>query len=265
MKAYRITTFAALSFLLVLSLVSLSLGWLTNYIRLDSIFDFSAGSPEDFLLYEITYSEDAEGNFTRTFVEDKETVGTEGFEISNLQFGTMNNLSSLKPSNYVYYAVRVPKKNGNNITLSINYGNDEDHFEIYVPVEGNDGNVTYEKLLDDDPNTETSKLDLIKNIETVNSQTFITYSYVITTAAPTETYPSLTELEALFADKEEQHMNSTAAISLTDEVASLTGDYYYVYIRLCPNISLYKYFIDYLWDSMPFYLAYDVHVAIDVR
>lgn len=265
MKAYRITTLATISMLLVLSIISLSLGWLTNYIHLDSAFDFSAGAPEDFLLYEITYNEDSEGNFTRVFTEGKETVGSEGFEITNLQFGTINNLSSLKPSNYIYYAIKVPKKNGNNVTLSVNYGTEGDHFEVYVPVEGDGESVTYELLLDDDPNTETSKLDLIKNIESDNGETFITYSYFVSDTAPTDAYPSLSELETLFADKEEQQMNSSATISLSDEVAALSSDYYYVYIRLCPNISLYKYFIDYLWDSMPFYLAYDVHVAIDVR
>ena len=34
--------------------------------------------------------------------------------------------------------------------------------------------------------------------------------------------------------------------------------------KLQPNITLYKYFIDYLYDAMPFYLAYEVRVVLSV-
>ena len=46
--------------------------------------------------------------------------------------------------------------------------------------------------------------------------------------------------------------------------ASLTGDFYYLYVKLEPNIELYKHFIDYLWADMPFYLAYEVRVMLSV-
>jgi hypothetical protein len=43
-----------------------------------------------------------------------------------------------------------------------------------------------------------------------------------------------------------------------------TNDNYYLYIKLQPNMELYKYFIDYLYADMPFYLAYQVGIKLYV-
>ncbi|MBQ8719943.1 MAG: hypothetical protein IJY65_02810 [Clostridia bacterium] len=285
MKTYRISILTVLSLLLVCSIISLSLGWLTNYIHLDPGLDFSADAPDDLLLYEISYDEDANDNVTQTVTEGKETVGDGEFVISNLQFGVINNLSVLKNSNYVYYAIRVPKKNGDNISLGVSYGDvdsDGAHFTIYVPVRENgdikleNGVMVTEKLADVD------KLDKLTAIETNNSATFITYSFAISEKAPSE-YSNVADMDALFeealadsdanksAEKKEHQMNaveddgSPTLTEMTYDTSSITGDYYYVYIKLTPNIDLYKYFIDYLWDSMPFYLAYEIRVKFDVK
>ena len=48
------------------------------------------------------------------------------------------------------------------------------------------------------------------------------------------------------------------------DTADIDGDYYYAYLKIEPNLSLYKYFVEYLWDHMPFFLAYRVRVTLEV-
>ena len=60
------------------------------------------------------------------------------------------------------------------------------------------------------------------------------------------------------------------AVFLTDsndvEISTpVVGDFYYVYVRLEPNVSLYKHFIEHLWNNMPYFLTYEIRATLSVR
>jgi hypothetical protein len=50
----------------------------------------------------------------------------------------------------------------------------------------------------------------------------------------------------------------------TEGAAATPPEYYYLYIKLQPNMELYKYFVDILYADMPFYLAYQVGIKLYV-
>jgi hypothetical protein len=217
---------------------------------------------------------------------------------TSLELGKINNLSALSYSNYVYYAIKIPKKNGGSVSLGVSYGDfdggggtdfdvDGDgvadgntaHFKIYVPVRVN-GDIQYtdgvmQTVLPDD----TPKIEAIVSIEIENAETFITYSLAFSELAP-DAYTDTAALDALFEEelddeakspeKKEHQMNALAddgspeTSSYNFDTSALDEDFYYVYIKFTPNIDLYKHFIDVLWDSMPFYLAYEVKVRLEV-
>jgi hypothetical protein len=116
--------------------------------------------------------------------------------------------------------------------------------------------------------TNANSLAGIQAIETDNDSTFVSYSFALSGNAP-ETYATFASLDALFTE-EAAALNSVNAkgdpvtTAKSFDVASLTDEYYYLYIKLEPNIDLYKHFIDYLWADMPFYLAYEVRVLLSV-
>lgn len=51
---------------------------------------------------------------------------------------------------------------------------------------------------------------------------------------------------------------------LVGTVAAQETGSYYLYIKLQPNMELYKHFIDILYADMPFYLAYQVAIQLYV-
>jgi hypothetical protein len=203
-----------------------------------------------------------------------DTVGTDGFSASDLQFGKISNLSVLEHSNYIYYAIKIPKSDGGRVSLGVGYSDvdgDGVAFKIYVPSKTTGGEVETEAdgsiktLLFEDAAT----LENIRAIETDNDSTFLSYTCALSETAP-DAFADIDALDALFGDTEAMAMNDVDADgapiprTLTVDTASLGGDYYYAYIKLEPTMSLYKHFIDYLWNNMPFFLAYEIRVTLEV-
>ena len=268
MKRLKIYTTIVLFTLTLCLFVSLSLAWLSGKKDIIPNLSFSAGSPDEYTVYKIS----CENDTTVPIIEESETVGTEGFSVSDLQFGKITNLSYLEHSNYIYYAIKVPKTDGGNINLGVSYGDvdsDSDHFNIYVPERDADGNIIFdgEGNMTALPFEDTDKLSSIAAIETDNESTFISFSYVVSESDPS-VFTDITEVEALFEVTDTFDMDSIDAngnpevINIDYDISAITNDYYFVYVKLEPNISLYKYFVDYLWDNMPFYLAYEIKVTL---
>lgn len=269
MKKQKIMLIPLFIYVIFLCAVSVSLAWFGAHKTIDPNLSFSAGSPEEYKIYKITCENDSTSHVTT----EVSTVGTDGFSIDDLQLGKITNLAVLENSNYIYYAIRIPKTDLGTVSLGICYSDadsDGAHFKIYVPSKNSDGDIEYENgeiktLLFEDEET----LEAIKAIETDNTETFITYSALLTPTAP-DSYASIDEIEALFADSEVKSMNASGQngypvpSEYNIDPSLVSGDYYYAYVRLVPNVSLYKHFIDYLWDNMPFFLAYEIRVTLEV-
>ena len=268
MKRYRMVTSGLLFLALLFSLAAASLAWLSNRRDVSPPLSLSAGGPEDYVLYRVR----SEDGVTAVCAEIG-TVGSEGkdgpssFAAADLELGKIKNLSTLEYSNYVYYVIRVPKEQGGSVTLSVEYGDtdgDGEHFKIYVPVKDESGNVITdgEGTVSTVLFTDEAALQEIRAVETEGEATFLSFSWVISDRTPVGEQ-SLSELEALFAE-EPTHSLSAELPAATVDTAALEEDYYYVYVRLQPNLLLYKNFIEHLWDHMPFFLAYEVRVSLDV-
>ena len=250
-----------------LALASFSYAWIYGNKLIEPDLSFSAGGPDDYLLYKITWSDDTSSHVA----EPVDTVGTDGFSISDLQLGKITDLSGLERSNYVYYAVRIPKTDGEKVSIGVSYGSSNEHFEIHVPVkvdgeiQPNEGNTMEFCLFED-----AAVLASIAKIETDNEATFLSYSCAFSDKAPTYYQNNTEALETLFADEDVKSMNELTETgdplphTYSVDTADIDGDYYYAYIKIEPNLSLYKYFVEYLWDNMPFLLAYRVRVTLEV-
>lgn len=245
----------------------------TVYIEEGNGVDIGIGTPIKDLETQITQeTTDEEGNTVTSTV-----INFAG----ELQFGTITNLYFLEDDNYVFYAIRIPYSMGTEVHAAVSYGAyDEDgepsvtfgnHFKIYnegkVPITGD-------------------KLTQVQGIETTHGDTFVSYACALSTNAPSEKMTFAT-LDYLFKN---QAMSPVAEMTPSGEAftagppellkytydytaetpegtegaAATPPEYYYLYIKLQPNMDLYKYFIDYLYADMPFYLAYQVGIQLYV-
>ena len=296
MKIYRIVLLVVSFCLLCTSVVTLSMGWLTNVWPAAPALPFSAGNTQNYTFYKITFAKNGttfEGNTTTKIEENYQQIGETAFNAGSLQFGTITNLYFLENDNYVFYAVEIPYELGTEVHAAVSYGkyNDDgsaavafgDHFKIY-----NEGGTEI---------TDATKLTNVKGIETTYGSTFISYACALSEQAPSADM-DFTALDSLFKNntldkfmKEEADgtktpkllplatmteqtdgtytaaMNSTedAIGTFAPENANDPPEKYYLYIKLQPNMELYKYFIDYLYADMPFYLAYQVGIQLSVR
>ena len=271
MKKHRILFVIVVLLAIILSVFSASLAWFTNIKIINPALSFSAGAPSEYNLYKVT----CENDTSEQKVSKVDSVGTSGFDVNDLQFGKINNLSFLEHSNYIYYVAEIPKEDGGLVSLGVSYSDvdsDGEHFKIYVPLKDANGDIQYNAdgtvktvLLDD-----SAVLDSIKAIEVDNSSTFISFTHSLSNTSPQE-YENIEAIEALFNEKEPLDMsavdenNNPVPHELTHDIDSVDGDYYYLYIRLEPNVSLYKYFVEHLWNNMPFFLTYEIRVTLSVR
>lgn len=268
---YKIIQLLVLLLAILLSVFSTSLAWFANIKIINPNLSFSAGAPSEYNLYKVT----CENDTSKQKVSKVDTVGIGGFDIYDLQFGKINNLSLLEHSNYIYYVIEVPKEDGGLVSLGISYGDtdsDGEHFKIYVPLKDANGDIQYntDGTVKTELFREQAALEQIKAIETDNSSTFITFTYALSNTHPHEC-ENIEAIEALFDGKEPISMdaidenNNPIPHELMHDVDSVDGDFYYVYIRLEPNVSLYKHFIDHLWNNMPYFLTYEIRATLSVR
>lgn len=252
MEKHSIPLVVVILLTIMFSAFSVSLAWLINIKSINPDLSFSAGAPSEYNLYKVTCEDDT----SEQKVFKINGVGLSGFDINDLQLGKISNLSFLDHSNYIYYVVEIPKEDGGLVSLGVSYGDidsDGEHFKIYVPLKDANGDIQYNSdgtvknvLLED-----STVLDPIKAIETDNSSTFISFTYALSNTSPQE-YENIEAIEALFNEKEPLDManvdenHNPVPHELTHDVDSVDGDYYYAYIRLEPNISLYKYFVEHL-------------------
>ena len=270
-KIYSTIAFA-LSVVLLFTCCTVSFAWLFDLMDIKPDLSFSAGAPDDYVLFKVTCANDTNVHT----VEETTKLGTDGFSVSDLQFGKIANLGMLENSNYIYYAIRVPKENGFSASIGVSYGDtdgDGKHFKVYLPTKDNTGAVQYDTnnnvityLLDDDAilsNLEALETDANSNVD----KTFVNCRIALSEKAPSE-FASIDELNAIFPTTHKSLVTDTNGNPVVEtieiEEASVTSDYYYAYIKLEPNVSIYSGFIDYLWNDMPFFLAYEIRVTFEV-
>ena len=202
MKKYltgEMISLVALLLVTAIALTTASFAWYSGLKNVNPDLSFSAGGPKDYTLYKITCANDS----TTPTITETDHIGTDGFVASDLQFGKISNLGMLDNSNFIYYAIKIPKENGELVKLGVGYGDTEsdgEHFKIYLPVRDGEGHLTY----NDDGSIATSLLTdvdtlaSLKALET-ESATFLSYRIALTDTAP-ENIGDINALNAIFGD-----------------------------------------------------------------
>lgn len=266
----------SLVLILAITCATVSLAWFMSFKEIDPDLSFTAGEPEGYPIYKITCANDTTSHVT----EEIDSIGTKNFEVHNLQFGKITNLGMLENSNLIYYCIKIPKSDGGNVSLGVaqcDVDGDGKDFKIYLPVREN-GEITYDgegKMITAEltPDLVASEglpentLSGIEGIENSEDATFINCFIALSTASP-ENLADVNALNALFTGDQYSltvdENGNPIPHELTMDISDVTGDYYYVYVKLVPNVSIYARFIDYLWNSMPFFLAYEIRMTFQV-
>ena len=279
MKIYRIVLTVVAFCLLCTSVVTLSMGWLTNVWPAAPALPFSAGNTPAYTFYRYSFNKDGTLNTTHSN-KAVDSIGTPltGFtlNVSDLQFGTLTNLYFLESDNVVFYAVKIPASLGTQVNAAISYGAYDangdlsvtfgQHFKIYEEVNGTMTEYTDNSVVN---------MSAIRALESQYGDTFVSYACALSTQAPTNTM-TFNELNYLFNNAQTHPVATftaasggtyTAAPAAVQEYTASVGTAteYYLYIKLQPNMAMYKYFIDYLYAHMPFYLSYQVGIQLSVN
>lgn len=266
----------SIALILAIACITVSLAWFMSFEKINPDLSFTAGEPEGYPVYKITCTNDT----TSPVIEEIDSIGTKEFEVDNLQFGKITNLGMLENSNFIYYCIKIPKSDGGNVSLGVaqcDVDGDGKDFKIYLPVREND-EITYDgdgRMITTEltPDLVTSEglpentIPGIESIENSEGATFIDCFFAISATSP-ENLADVNALNALFTGDEYSldvdENGDPIPRELTMDISEVTGDYYYAYVKLVPNVSIYARFIDYLWNNMPFFLAYEIRMTFQV-
>lgn len=294
MKIYRIVLLVVSFCLLCTSVVTLSMGWLTNVKLAEPALPFSAGKTPKYELYRISYNK--AGTQSYDIVENLGSSTSERNTLfanaenpniatidAELQFGTINNLYFLENENYIFYAVKIPAEMGTKVKLGVfntDMDDDEYHFSIWEEGVDEDGNPTGQlALVPDEKENESDTQTLwqkVAAIETActnaenedpNGETFIKYSFALSNQAPgaLDTFSKMSALFTVDYPLNNFRADGTPVLSEQTFTGTPTNGFYYLYIKLEPNMPLYKEFIEPLYAHMPFYLSYETRIMLSVR
>lgn len=263
-KIYSTIAFA-LSVVLLFTCCTVSFAWLVDYFRSGDV-GFTAGSLEGSILEiaKVKHSQDPnQATENQRAYELCENLKIEesslpvangnafSIELEKLSFGMIDNVAMLKPENIVYFRLSIPKKNGPNVTLSLGYS-DASFIELYENVYEGD-TVTGQKRVED-----ADVISSLIGLETNQNACYINYSVYLSNEDIAATKLSEISFENSYK------MNENSIISLTNNDVANAGDYYYVYVKVEPNLDLLSHSIEYISQYMPCYVYYKIKAEVEV-
>lgn len=263
-KIYSTIAFA-LSVVLLFTCCTVSFAWLVDYFRSGDV-GFTAGSLEGSILEiaKVKHSQDPnQATENQRAYELCENLKIEesslpvangnafSIELEKLSFGMIDNVAMLKPENVVYFRLSIPKKNGPNVTLSLGYS-DASFIELYENVYEGD-TVTGQKRVED-----ADVISSLIGLETNQNACYINYSVYLSNEDIAATKLSEISFENSYK------MNENSIISLTNNDVANAGDYYYVYVKVEPNLDLLSHSIEYISQYMPCYVYYKIKAEVEV-
>ena len=263
-KIYSTIAFA-LSVVLLFTCCTVSFAWLVDYFRSGDV-GFTAGSLEGSILEiaKVKHSRDPDQatENQREYelcenlkIEESSLPVANGnalsIELEKLSFGMIDNVAMLKPENIVYFRLSIPKKNGPTVTLSLGYS-DANFIELYENVYEGD-TVTGQKKIEN-----ADVINSLIGLETNQNECYINYSVYLSNEDIAATELSEISFENSYK------MNENSIISLTNDDVANAGDYYYVYVKVEPNLDLLSHSIEYISQYMPCYVYYKIKADVEV-
>lgn len=188
--------------------------------------------------------------------------------MSQMSFGRIDNVALLKPENVVYFKLAVPKINGESVKIKFYFDNDDagNFADIYknTTVEG----VTVQQNVLDTTGGE-ELLDAFQALEDAEKgNSFLRFS-----AHVSNTEYEATELSELtyygkggnVADESSdayykfcEFSESSDGAVFVNEDFETADEYYYVYIRVEPNLSVFGQSIETISSVMPCYVYFKI-------
>ena len=281
---------------LTLTFSVISYAWYSPAEELGTPLSFSAGDTSNAITVTKLQLSDAylDKDPTVTVTDSGTRIGDEAFSADSLNFGIIDDLGVLKNSNVVYYCLTIPVSAGTDSYVNLSYDTtllnkvvtkDSQAAALHFNLYDLSSSDTPTLLTVDNPDTPTIYYhDQAKSKESFDAnavggiKTFLAYSCAVSDIPPqttqdgTPTPISAKELFDMFQDKEKYSISSPTYDPTDDDSqivnvdpAETTGDYYYVYIKIYPDLDNYHELAQLLMDHMPFYVAFGTSLYVDVR
>lgn len=201
--------------------------------------------------------------------------------LSDLSFGIIDNVARLEPENKVFLRLSVPKESGDTVAVKLYYGAYEDgHFaELYKNAYADDGETVLHQERVGESETLPSGEGILESFHAVEGAEMANDCYLsFSVLVSNEDIPATSLADADFygsdgaiaKDGEGSFYRVNAfdaaseGVRLKNEEIDAAGDYYYVYIRIEPNLSVFGYSIEYISGIMPCYVFFKVNAAFTV-
>ena len=254
---------------LTLTFSVISYAWYSPAEEIASPLSFSAGDTSSTM--DITkLMVDDENNLT---VVETEWVGDENFIATSLNFGTIDDLGVLKQSNIVYYCLKIPVSSGTDTFINLSYT--DSHFAsgasarpgFHFNIHDENGNILGENL--------HQEVDAAGREDFETGKTYLAYSCVVSDTAPESI--SATALIELFDPTSgtpapkypfsapDYSPQTDATPELREVSTEATEGYYYVYIKIHPDLDNYHEIAQVLMDYMPFFITFGIKLYVDTK
>ena len=295
-KVLSVIMLAVISILLF-ALGFYSFAWLTDVFSSGNI-GFNAGELDGCELHiaKITTPTDSE---TEIDESDREYTLCENMQIEyeslpqqngdsytisleQMTLGFIDNVALLKPDNVVYFRLSVPKKNGSCVNMKLYYDVDENgnFINIYKSIYDTDGETVLgqEQVSTSDtlPDSETKIIEAFEGVEAaeVANDCFLKYSVLLSN----ENYDASELSELQFYGKNGEIANeqsdtyyrfnefndASECVELVNENIGDAEEFYYVYVRVEPNLNVFGYSIEYISSIMPCYVYFHVKAHFEI-
>lgn len=211
-----------------------------------------------------------------TETEDGYTV-----TLDKMSFGFIDNVALLKPDNVVYFRFTVPKVEGDRVDFKFYYNPDEDgnFVDIYKSIYAADGETVLgqEKVLETDVLEDGSGIiEAFQNaeIDGEDIDCFLKFAACVSNQSYDATELSGLEYYGVggaVANEDSDtyyrfndFSSTSEPITLVNEDIDSAGEFYYVYIRVEPNLSVFGRSIEYISTIMPCYVYFKVNAFFEI-
>ena len=251
----------------------ISFAWYSNTVTIKPDLSFGAKSISQLENLWKLYFDDAQSQVRRD--TEIETLGSalnpetdySSVSYDTFEMGVIDDLGYLKDTNCVYYCLPIDKSY-NEVLIDLSYVAEGTNHHFTLQNEELD-------LITDDTLTTAAGYEEFDPSKDGGVHTYVIYDCALSTISPEQI--SHDEIHSLFGSTSSapiQRENMVSApgydpegidadnVSLSPTGMTISGNTYYVYIRVYPNLSNYEKLAMLMLDNMPFYLAFNLKLYI---
>jgi len=285
---------AAVTFMLLLSVCAASFAWFSARQASDTPAAFGAGTADNMTLEigQVPHLNNTTAPETnRAFTICNTETQLLGFEnliqgtdsnyhisLSQMQFGAIDNIYKLNPENIVYLRLTIPAATGKLVNFKLynqNYSSGY-HFNVYKNVYDENENIIGQKnVLEDTSDTRAaSNMSSAAALETSSGLYFLHYQYCLTSQYVADgAMVDGNGNEVLdFSNSQIYNFNEFSATSGSQINTQYNGtyrtvgskQYYYLYLKIYPDLTTFSYSAVYLTEYMPCYITFNIGAEFEV-